>query len=241
MERFVFFFIETVGGDRSPHILQVSTKLRKKVFQAVMRNDVAFIDRHTSGDITSRLASDIALVQLSCSEKVGLLILNMTQAVGGMIVAFIYGWKMTLVLLSVTPLLGIAFTLFAKVLMQSTGKGQDAYSDANAIASEAIQGFRTVLSFIREDYEIKRFSDSLDRTYKEGKMRSHLLGMGMGFVNLVMFGTYALGFWYGGQLVMDGEMDVGDMLIVFFSVIMGAMGKELFRPLILSELWVYFG
>eukprot|EP00211_Chloroparvula_japonica_P017969 CAMPEP_0119152368 /NCGR_PEP_ID=MMETSP1310-20130426/47704_1 /TAXON_ID=464262 /ORGANISM="Genus nov. species nov., Strain RCC2339" /LENGTH=51 /DNA_ID=CAMNT_0007144723 /DNA_START=51 /DNA_END=202 /DNA_ORIENTATION=+ len=45
----------------------------------------------------------------------------------------------------------------------------------------------------------------------------------MGFVNLVLFSIYALGYWYGGQLVLDGEMEVGDMLTVFFAIIIGAM------------------
>mmetsp|Transcript_13485 Transcript_13485/g.40687 ORF Transcript_13485/g.40687 Transcript_13485/m.40687 type:complete len:709 (+) Transcript_13485:141-2267(+) len=203
---------------------EIAVKLRSRLFNAVLAKDVPFYDRHTSGDLTSRLSADVTLVQVGCSEKIGLLIANLGQCLAGVIVAFVYGWKMTLVLLSTTPLLALSFVFFSKLMMGSSSTGQDSYAEANTIAGEAMSGFRTVISFGREDYEGDRFWESLQTTWREGWKRSHLMGVAMGTTNLFMFGTYALGFWYGSELIIDGEMVPGDVLTVFFAVIIGAMG-----------------
>jgi ABC-type multidrug transport system fused ATPase/permease subunit len=145
---------------------EIAVKLRSRLFNSVLSKDVPFYDRHTSGDLTSRLSADITLVQVGSSEKVGILVASMGQCLAGIVVAFVYGWKMTLVLLSTTPLLAFSFVFFSRLMMGSSSTGQDSYAEANTIAGEAMSGFRTVISFGREAYEGERFWESLQTTWR---------------------------------------------------------------------------
>jgi ATP-binding cassette subfamily B (MDR/TAP) protein 1 len=64
----------------------------------------------------------------------------------------------------------------------------------------------------------------LSKAYKAGKKRAHIHGLGYGFSNLFVFSVMSLGFWYGGQLILSGENEPGDVIAVFFSILLGAMG-----------------
>eukprot|EP01130_Rhizamoeba_saxonica_P018964 TRINITY_DN9689_c0_g1_i1.p1 TRINITY_DN9689_c0_g1~~TRINITY_DN9689_c0_g1_i1.p1 ORF type:complete len:604 (+),score=160.59 TRINITY_DN9689_c0_g1_i1:42-1853(+) len=203
---------------------KISRKLRSRYFDALMKQEIAYFDQHSSGTLTSRLSADIILIQGGISEKFGQIFYYGAQVLGGVIISFIYGWKMTLVMLAASPLMVIAGSLQTKALTSSQEKSQDAYAAANECATESISGARTVYSFVAESIVSDTYREHLRTVFKVGKKKAHYTGFGMGFSSFFMFGIYALGFWYGGKLIADGEMLPGDVLTVFFSIIIGAMG-----------------
>jgi ATP-binding cassette subfamily B (MDR/TAP) protein 1 len=142
--------------------------------------------------------------------------------IAGLLVGFINGWKMSLVMLSVVPLLAACGAFIMKVMASIGTIGQAAYADAGAIANEAVSGIKTVASFSGEDHEVKRYSSKLDKAMAVGVKRGFLNGLGLGLMMAIIFWTYALAMWYGGELVADGEYTGGKVLTVFFSVLMGA-------------------
>jgi len=64
----------------------------------------------------------------------------------------------------------------------------------------------------------------LGEALKIGVKKAHQMSAGIGFSFFFMFAVYSLGFWFGGQLIAAGEMEPGDVLTVFFSIMIGAMG-----------------
>jgi ABC-type multidrug transport system fused ATPase/permease subunit len=75
----------------------------------------------------------------------------------GLVVALTYDWRLTLVIVSVMPLIVIAGALFSKLLIVGTTKGQTLYASAGAIADEALTLIRTVVSFGTQTKEVHRF------------------------------------------------------------------------------------
>ena len=90
---------------------------------------------------------DVKKIQDGIAEKVGVAIQSLAQFVGGLIIGFVYGWKMALVILAVLPVLAISGYLWFYVTTAFTKGELDAYAVAGGIAEEVLSGIRTVTAF----------------------------------------------------------------------------------------------
>jgi len=127
-------------------------------------------------------------------------------------------------MLASSPLMIVAGALQTKIIASSTTKGQKLFGQASETSSEALGGIRTVYSFVAESLIANTHLKYLHTAMNKNIHKAHLMAAGIGFSFFFMFAVYALGFWYGGQLIKDNEMQIGDVLTVFFSIMIGAMG-----------------
>jgi len=199
-------------------------RIRKLYIESVFRQEMGWYDSMDTGVLTSRVAGDVDIIFNGIGDKVGSFIQFFAMFVVGFVIGFVYGWLLTFVILSVVPLLVISGGLFAKVSASATAQGQEAYARAGGIAEEVLSLIRTVVAFGGEEREIERFEGELEGAYKVGVRRAHVQGLGMGVTFFFIFSSYSLGFWFGNKMVQEGRMSPGDVLTVFFSVVIGAMG-----------------
>ncbi|RHZ83267.1 hypothetical protein Glove_99g187 [Diversispora epigaea] len=197
-------------------------RLRQIFYKSILRQDIAFFESVSTGQITSRISSDATIFQDGISEKVGLVIQNIATFIGGFIIGFTKGWKLALVVSSSLPLLIVSSGLFAYLIEASTKKGQEVYAEAGTIAEQALSGIRTVTSFGGQQREIDRYNQKLQGAYVIGKKKAVTSGISFGLIYFSFFGTYSLAFWYGGTLVYKGTMNGGEVLNVIFAVVLGA-------------------
>ncbi|RKP09249.1 P-loop containing nucleoside triphosphate hydrolase protein [Thamnocephalis sphaerospora] len=200
-----------------------TSRMRHDYFSAIIRQEIAWFDATSTGDLTSRITSDVNLVQEGTSEKVGMVIQSVCTFLAGFIIAFTKGWKMALVLLCVFPVLATAGAIMGHVVSKAVRGGQNAYAKAGAVAEEVIAGIKTVSAFGGQEREVLRYESKLDMALKEGKSKSLGLGLSVGTMLGVLFCAYGLGFWYGSRLILDREMDIQGVLNVFFALIIGTM------------------
>ncbi|KAA8494946.1 Multidrug resistance protein 1B [Porphyridium purpureum] len=199
-------------------------RIRKKYVHGVFAQEMSYFDAHESGELTSRVAGDVGIISSGFGDKLGSFIQFYSTFFVGIIIGFVYGWKLTLVILSTTPLLALSGALFAKFSADATVQGQQAYASAGAIAEEVFSLIRTVVAFGGEEREMGRYNAELSAAYKTGVKRAALSGAAIGLTMFIIFASYGLGFWYGNELVQRGEMTAGRVLTVFFSVVIGSMG-----------------
>uniref|UniRef100_A0A8C6UZX2 ATP binding cassette subfamily B member 1 n=1 Tax=Neogobius melanostomus TaxID=47308 RepID=A0A8C6UZX2_9GOBI len=193
-------------------------RIRKLFFHAIMQQEIGWFDVNETGELNTRLTDDVYKIQEGIGDKVGLLLQAMSTFVASFIIGFIQGWKLTLVILSVSPVLGIAAGLFGKVSLLK----QTAYAKAGAVAEEVLSAIRTVFAFNGQDKEIKRYKVNLEDAKNMGIKKAISANIAMGFTFLIIYLSYALAFWYGSTLVLSDEYTIGSVLTVFFVVIMGA-------------------
>ncbi|KAI9343422.1 P-loop containing nucleoside triphosphate hydrolase protein [Zopfochytrium polystomum] len=196
-------------------------RIREEYLAAILRQDVAWFDRTPTGELTTRMTADVTTVQAGISHKAALVVQGLTTFLSGFVIGFVKGPKLAGVLCCAFPLLGGASMLMAKSLKNRTNSGSDFYAAAGAIAQEVLSSIRTVTAFQGQKREAARYSEQLEKAEREGIRISLITGSSMGVVFLIIFSTYALGFWYGGSLVGHG-MTAGDVLNVFFAIIIGA-------------------
>lgn len=103
-----------------------------------------------------------------------------------------------------------------------TSKELKAYAKAGSIAEEVLGAIRTVTAFGGQLKECKRYDKELENAKGYGIKKGFVNGGSIGIVFLIMFSSYGLAFWYGSKLVREDEYTPGKLLIVFFSVLIGA-------------------
>ncbi|KAI8865498.1 hypothetical protein GQ42DRAFT_151728, partial [Ramicandelaber brevisporus] len=205
-------------------------RIRELYYQAILRQEMGWFDDVASGELTTRISGDVNLINEGIAEKIGFIFQNLTQFIGGFIVAFVYSWRLTLVLMCALPLLALGGALMSKMMSEDANAGQGAYAKAGAIATEVLSSIKTVMAFGSQERELKRFEGKIDEAYTANIRKGVVGGAGLGFMMFVIFGVYALGFWYGAKLIADYGTTVGDVTIVFFALIIASFSIGIASP-----------
>ncbi|KAJ3130853.1 Multidrug resistance protein 1 [Physocladia obscura] len=204
-------------------------RIREEYLAAVLRQDVGWFDKTQTGEVTTRMTGDIIVIQDGISDKVAIVFQSGSSFVAGFIIAFAKGWRLALVLCCAFPLLGGAATLMGAAVSKRKGEGSEAYAEAGAIAQEVLSSLRTVTSFGGQKRELARYSEKLKIAERKGTRGAISSGLATGVAFMIIFATYSLGFWYGGQLIPN-TMSSGQVITVFFSIIVGAFSLGLMGP-----------
>ncbi|KAG8139075.1 hypothetical protein E2320_001848, partial [Naja naja] len=201
-----------------------TSRIRDKFFFAVLHQEMAWFDTTPIGTLNTRLTEDINTIHKGIGDKIAILIQNFSTFLTGIIIGFAYGWKLTLVILSVTPLIAVSGGLWSYILSILTTKELMAYAKAGSVAEEILSAIRTVIAFNGQKKAIARYDKNLEEAQSIGTKKTITTNISTGVSQFLIYGCYALAFWYGTKLTVDEKdnYDIGTVLIVFFSVLIGA-------------------
>ncbi|XP_049426577.1 bile salt export pump [Epinephelus fuscoguttatus] len=198
--------------------------IRKLYFGRVMRMEIGWFDCTSVGELNTRMSDDINKVNDAIADQVSIFLQRFTTFVCGFCVGFVKGWKLTLVILSASPLIGAATGLMAMFVAKLTGLELRAYAKAGAVADEVLSSIRTVAAFGGERKEVQRYDRNLVSAQRWGIRKGLIMGFFTGYLWMIIFLCYGLAFWYGSGLVLDTEeYSPGTLLQVFFGVLIAAM------------------
>ncbi|KAE8299342.1 Bile salt export pump ATP-binding cassette sub-family B member 11 [Larimichthys crocea] len=111
-----------------------------------MRMEIGWFDCNSVGELNTRISDDINKINNAIADQMSIFIERFSTFVFGYIVGFISGWKLTLVDIAASPLIGVAAGLMAMALARLTGRELKAYAKAGAVADEVLSSIRTVLN-----------------------------------------------------------------------------------------------
>ncbi|XP_048195905.1 ATP-dependent translocase ABCB1-like isoform X2 [Perognathus longimembris pacificus] len=198
-------------------------KIRKKFFHAIMKQEIGWFDVHDVGELnTDSQSNDVSKINDGIGDKIGMFFQAMATFFIGFIVGFICGWKLTLVVLAISPVIGLSAALWTKILSAFTDKELMAYAKAGAVAEEVLAAIRTVIAFGGQNKELERYNKNLEDAKRIGIQKAITANISIGTAYLLVYAAYALAFWYGTSLVLSNEYSIGQVLTVFFSVLSGA-------------------
>ncbi|KAG7669217.1 hypothetical protein Ndes2526B_g05515 [Nannochloris sp. 'desiccata'] len=205
-----------------------ANRMRGAYLASVLSQDVGFFDtKGTSGLLLQGLNEDCSTVQSAIGEKISMFVFMMSTAISGIAIAFTRGWDMTLVLLSLLPVLaGTGFAISVLVTRLSSAMNR-AYADANSLAQQALANVRTVYAFNGEERTVNDYNHALEAPLNVGIKQGLYGGFTTGMANLVAYCGYALAMWYGATRVADGAYTGGEVLNVLFAALIGgfALGQ----------------
>jgi len=205
---------------------KMTKRVRYETFLAILKQDVAFFDRksHSVGALTSKLATDAALVRSALLDRLGLAVMNLVTIIAAFAIAFYYGWKLTLVLISMLPLIAIGGFFQMAMMAGLAGEDDKALSEASQVLSEAVAGIRTVTAFALRKRLVDLYDEHLSVPNKLGKKKGITAGLGFGFSQGIMFAVYSVAFFYGSRLMVYDDYSFPDVISVFFAIVMAGFG-----------------
>ncbi len=221
----VRYYFVTKTGER------VIADLRKGLFGRILTLDPAFYADMRTGEVLSRLTTDIALVETLLTTSVSFALRNFLTLIGGTVLLFIVSPKLTgLVLLVVPVLLGPIF-LFGRRVRTLTVASQDRFANAVGFAGESVDAIETVQAFGRESSAIARFGAAVEAAFGVSLVRMKARALMTAMIIVVMFGGVTLVLWLGAQDVIAGRMSPGALLqfvllSVFAAGAVGALGES---------------
>ncbi|KQY74011.1 MULTISPECIES: ABC transporter transmembrane domain-containing protein [unclassified Brevundimonas] len=221
----VRYYFVTKTGER------VIADLRKGLFGRILTLDPAFYAAMRTGEVLSRLTTDIALVETLLTTSVSFALRNFLTLIGGTVLLFVVSPKLTGMVLLVVPLLLGPIFLFGRRVRKLTVASQDRFANAVGFAGESVDAIETVQAFGREASAIDRFGKAVEDAFGVSLVRMKARALMTAMIIGVMFGGVTLVLWLGAQDVIAGRMTPGALLqfvllSVFAAGAVGALGES---------------
>jgi subfamily B ATP-binding cassette protein MsbA len=199
--------------------------LRRTLYHHIQRLSLTYHDHKRTGDLISRVTSDIDAIQDFISQVLLGLVVNVLTLVGMLCIMFYLDWRFTLIALSVAPILFVVVYSFTRRIKKASRAVRKKEGEVVSVVSEVLSSIRVVKAFSREDYEQERFEQqSLDSVETALRARSLKAKLSPIVQVLVAIGT-SLVLWYGVRLVLNGSMTPGSLLV--FLLYLGKMYKPM--------------
>jgi ATP-binding cassette subfamily B protein len=224
--RYVLF---SVAGER------VVTGLRERLYRAILDQEIAFFDSRRTGELTSRLSSDTSVLQNAVSVNVSMALRSLAQAVGAVGFLVYTSPRLTALMLSVVPAVALGAVTYGRRVRRLARDVQDALAGAGEVAEESIAGIRTVRAFTAEPEEARRYGGAVGKALALARKRILAGGTFMAVASFASYAAAALVFWYGGLLVLHGEMKPGQLtsFLIYTLIVAFSLGG-------LADLWADF-
>ncbi|XP_057763469.1 ABC transporter B family member 2-like [Arachis stenosperma] len=201
-----------------------AAKMRLAYLKSMLNQDISLFDTESStGEVISAITSDIIIVQDALSEKVGNFMHYISRFIAGFTIGFVRVWQISLVTLSIVPLIALAGGLYAYVTIGLIAKVRKAYVRAGEIAEEVIGNVRTVQAFAGEERAVKSYKTALMNTYKNGRKAGLAKGLGLGSMHCVLFLSWALLVWFTSVVVHKSIANGGESFTTMLNVVIAGL------------------
>lgn len=204
--------------------------LRRELFSRLLEMPPGFFADRRTGELTSRLTTDIGLLQGVLSHQIAEFSRQVLTLVGGVVLLTWMQPRLTLTALAVAPLVVLSAAAFGRRLRRITIGVQDRVAEATAVAEEAFSQIRTVQSFVQEPAERRRYGDRIASSVEAALRRAHVRGIFFGVLTFTSFCGIAFVLWQGGRLVLEGELTAGALVsfllyTIYIAAAIGALAS----------------
>ncbi|KAK7547692.1 P-loop containing nucleoside triphosphate hydrolase protein [Phyllosticta citricarpa] len=207
---------------------------RERIFRALLKRNIEWFDRRKNGigAMIPRLQMQTRELQIATSQPFGTCIESVATTLMCLGLAMYYSWKLTLVILAVVPVVGIAVVFFSSRLQPNVDKQSDKLNEALKYAMAAMSSIETVKSFNGQDLEVWKYTQIARKAAGYYVRQANWNALQMGVVSLCTFAMFIQGFWYGTTL-LDKGLSAGKVLTTFWAALMGCQGFMAFLPMMM--------
>ncbi|MBT9776293.1 ATP-binding cassette domain-containing protein [Clostridium sp. MCC353] len=188
-----------------------TSDLRNDIFTKVQGFSFQNIDKFSTGSLVTRLTNDIQQVQNVLMMGLRMMLRAPGMLVGALIMAFLMNAKLAAVILVVIPLLTAAIAVILKTAFPRFEIMQKKIDRLNSGIQEMLTNVRVIKSFVREDYEEEKFKNTNEELKQSSLNAMKIVIATMPVMMLAMNVTTLAVVWYGGNIIIAGDMKVGDL------------------------------
>jgi len=194
----------------------VAHDLRRMVYQRIQRLSLAEHGESRTGDLLTRVTSDIDAVQDFITSALLGIVINLLTLAGMLGVMFYMNWRFTLIGLSVAPLMFVLVYYYTKRIKRASRLVKKQESELMSGVAERLTSIQVVQAFAREDYEDRRFDWQSQQSVAAGLRARSMKAKLSPMVDLLVAVGTCLVLGYGARLVLSGGFTTGDLIIFIF-------------------------
>ena len=197
---------------------KMTTDLREDSFQKMIKLPMFFFQKRKVGELTSRIAADISLIQTTLTTDLAQFFRQIILIIGSLILLLITSTQLTVFIIATLPIIMIIAIFFGRYVRRLTKKVQNKVAESNIIVEEAFQAISTVKSFTNEFFESKKYQIKTKKIEKESIKVGLVTAAFYAFVIIGIFGSIVLIIWYALNLdIQPAELTT----FVFYALFIG--------------------
>lgn len=215
----IYLFVQV--GERS------LADLRRESFGRILRLPMDFFARRRVGEINSRIAADLSQIQDTLTTTLAEVLRQVVVLIGGIALLAYTSGKLTLMMLSVFPILVVLAVIFGKAIRKVARQAQDELAESNTVVEETLQAIASVKAYTNEWYESNRYSERIAAVVKLALKGAVYRGAFASFIIFALLGSIVAVVWFGATLVSTGELTIGSLtsFILYSTFVGAAMGS----------------
>ncbi|CAE7222292.1 unnamed protein product [Rhizoctonia solani] len=197
---------------------RTTDRLRRAYLDSVLHQDAEFFERVGPGEVGTRMIKDVGIIKAATGEKLGFMIWGFTTLLVALIMAFSRAAQLAGVVFGVVPLAFILFVSVGYLAAKAESRLMDIEGQSGTLLEQILGSIRVVQSFAAETFLVKKYDQYLAQLQRLGKWRSIVRGLELSISYCVLNLTYSVAFWYGSQLIVRDNLQVGLMFTVFWNM-----------------------
>ena len=198
----------------------VVLNLRQNLFDHIQNSSLSFIQKFSTGEIISRVVSDILLIQTSVTQSLVGIVKDLLMVIGLLGVIFFLNWKLALLSSLFLPISLLPIVYFGKKHRSLSKKNQEQHAFISSNLYEVVSGIRIVKAFCMESHESSKFASNLRSLFKTIIKDTQIKCINHPIMELIGGLGIALIIWYGGHQVIAGDSTPGTFFSFLTALIM---------------------
>ena len=200
--------------------------LRHDMFAKVQTYDFSNIDKFSTSSIVTRLTSDVATLQMTFQMSIRMIFRTPVMLVMALVMAIRISPKLSVIYCVVLPLLAVALFALIRLVHPIFERVFKTYDKLNNVVQENVHGVRVVKSFVREEKEVEKFTDTSDAIYKDFVKAERIMAFNNPFMQTAIYTCIIVISFLGAKLVVSSELDTAALTAMFTytsQILMGLM------------------
>lgn len=210
LARGLFSFLQTYIMSKAGQRFIID--LRENVYCHLQKLSLSYYEKRKTGNIMSNLTNDVGALQSAIIDNLVQIVGESFSLVACIVGCLVLNWRLALLTMVTAPVIGFVISKLGKRSRSAGKQSQETIADVTSVLQETISAVRVVKSYVRENYEIKRFMRDNEANYTASMRAVKISAMMSPIVEFIASMGAAILVWYGGFQVIHGQMTTGDLV-----------------------------
>ena len=186
--------------------------LREMMYRKIQSLSLAYFEKRKTGNIMSNLTNDVSALQSAIVDNLVVLVAEGFNLFACVFMVFFLNWRLALVVFITAPVIAVIFNVLGKKTRSAGRVAQESIAEVTSVLQESIAAVRVVKSYVREDYEIARFTKENESNFVALMRAIKYSAVMSPCVECLASTGVALVVWYGGMQVIHGQSTTGSLI-----------------------------